>query len=433
MNVSKVGLVASSEFQQAVRTRAFVIGLLLMPVLMGGIMFLQRRAMAQVDTETRVFAVVDLSGKVFDALARVAAENNAAAASGKGGPSFVPVRIDATERSADQHRVDLSARVMSRELFAFVEIGESVLSTDGSAQGALVYYSNHPTYSALPRWIEGAITRIVQAERFRAAGVDPVVVSKLVRPVKATERGLFVRDGTGELKLADTVDAIRAIGIPAGLMFLVFISVMTATPQLMTTVLEEKMSRISEVMLGSLSPMEFMLGKLVGASGVTLVFAVTYLAGAMAVAVTQGYGDVITPRLVIWFVVFLCLAVLLFGSFYGAIGAACSDLKDAQNLMTPVVIMIVIPIATWMTVARAPDSPFSVAVSLFPPATPFLMLLRLFVHPAPPAWQVGLSVVLTSATTLGLVWAAGKIFRAGLLMQGKSASFRDLATWVRAK
>jgi ABC-2 type transport system permease protein len=216
-------------------------------------------------------------------------------------------------------------------------------------------------------------------------------------------------------------------------MFLVFISVMTATPQLMTTVLEEKMSRISEVMLGSLSPMEFMLGKLVGASGVTLVFAVTYLAGAMAVAVTQGYGDVITPRLVIWFVVFLCLAVLLFGSFYGAIGAACSDLKDAQNLMTPVVIMIVIPIATWMTVARAPDSPFSVAVSLFPPATPFLMLLRLFVHPAPPAWQVGLSVVLTSATTLGLVWAAGKIFRAGLLMQGKSASFRDLATWVRAK
>ncbi|MCX6545709.1 MAG: ABC transporter permease [Acidobacteria bacterium] len=433
MNFSKVGLVASSEFQMAVRTRAFVVGLLLMPVLMGGIMFLQRRAMAQVDTETRAFAVVDRSGKVFDALERVASEYNAAAAAGKGGPTFIPLRAEMGSRSVEQIRVDLSARVMSRELFAFVEIGESILASDGSAQGALAYYSNHPTYTTLPRWIESAVTRIVQAERMKMAGVDPVVVSKLVRPVKATERGLFVRDAAGQLKQADTVDAIRTFAIPAGLMFLVLVSVMTATPQLLTTVLEEKMSRISEVMLGSLSPSEFMLGKLVGASGVTLVFASTYLGGAMAVAVTQGYGDIITPRLVIWFVVFLSLAVLLFGSFYGAIGAACSDLKDAQNLMTPVVIIIIIPIATWLTVARAPDSLLAIALSLFPPATPFLMLLRLFLNPPPPAWQVALSLVLTSATALAFVWAAGKIFRAGLLMQGKSANFRDLAKWIRAK
>ncbi|MCX6537651.1 MAG: ABC transporter permease [Acidobacteria bacterium] len=433
MKFSKIGLVASSEFQLTVRTKAFVIGLLLMPVLMGGIMFMQRRAMDQVDTETRVFAVVDQSGKLFAALDRAASEYNATAATGRGGPSFVPIKVDAGSRSLDQIRVELSGRVTSRELFAFVEIGESILASDGSADRALGYYSNHPTYTLLPRWIEAAVTRIVQAERFRMAGVDPVVVSKLVRPVKATERGLFVRDATGQLKQADTVDVIRTFGIPAGLMFLMLISVMTATPQLMTTVLEEKMSRISEVMLGSLSPFEFMLGKLVGASGVTLVFAGTYLCGAIAVAVTQGYGDIITARLLIWFVVFLCLAVLLFGSFYGAIGAACSDLKDAQSLMTPVVIIIVIPIATWMTVARAPDSLFAVVISLVPPATPFLMLLRLFLHPAPPAWQVGLSLVLTSATALVFVWAAGKIFRTGLLMQGKSASFRDLAKWISAR
>jgi ABC-type Na+ efflux pump permease subunit len=84
-------------------------------------------------------------------------------------------------------------------------------------------------------------------------------------------------------------------------------------------------------------------------------------------------------------------------------------------------------------VLQNPASPLSVGMSLFPPASPFLMLMRLALRPAPPAWQVALSVVLTTATALVCVWAAGKIFRTGLLMQGKAPSFRELLRWVMAR
>ncbi len=130
---------------------------------------------------------------------------------------------------------------------------------------------------------------------------------------------------------------------------------------------------------------------------------------------------------------FLVLAVLLFGSLYMAVGAACSELKDAQSLMMPIVLLSVLPMLVWTAVLRNPASPLSVGMSLFPFATPFLMLMRLGLQPSPPVWQVVLSVVLTTATAILCVWAAGKIFRTGLLMQGKPPSLREMARWVVAR
>jgi ABC-type Na+ efflux pump permease subunit len=130
---------------------------------------------------------------------------------------------------------------------------------------------------------------------------------------------------------------------------------------------------------------------------------------------------------------FLFLAILLYGSLYMAVGAACSELKDAQSLMMPVMLMSMLPVFVWMTVLKNPSSPLSVGMSLFPPASPFLMLMRMALRPAPPVWQVGLSVVLTALTATVCIWGAGKIFRTGLLMQGKAPSFAELARWVMAK
>jgi ABC-2 type transport system permease protein len=101
--------------------------------------------------------------------------------------------------------------------------------------------------------------------------------------------------------------------------------------------------------------------------------------------------------------------------------------------MMPVMLLSMFPIFVWTAVLKNPASPLSVGMSLFPPATPFLMLMRLALSPAPPAWQVLLSVVLTTLTAIFCVWAAGKIFRTGLLMQGKAPGFTELARWVVAK
>jgi ABC-type Na+ efflux pump permease subunit len=132
-----------------------------------------------------------------------------------------------------------------------------------------------------------------------------------------------------------------------------------------------------------------------------------------------------------WFVLFLLMGVLIFGSIFIAIGAACNDLKDSQNMMTPVMLFMMVPIFTWGAVLRAPDSTLALGLSLLPTAAPFLMLLRIAIQPGPPMWQVLLSVTLTALATAGAVWAAGRIFRTGILMQGKSASVREMVRWIR--
>ena len=119
-------------------------------------------------------------------------------------------------------------------------------------------------------------------------------------------------------------------------------------------------------------------------------------------------ADAVTPAMMGWFILYLVMAVLLFGAIFIAIGAACNDLKDSQNMMTPALIFLMVPVFTWAAILRAPDSPLSMALSLFPTATPFLMLLRIALQPGPPLWQVLLSVALMGATTIFVVWAAGR-------------------------
>jgi ABC-type Na+ efflux pump permease subunit len=216
-------------------------------------------------------------------------------------------------------------------------------------------------------------------------------------------------------------------------MFILFLVVMATAPQLLNSVLEEKMSKISEVLLGSVSPFELMMGKLVGNLGIAVVLATIYVGGAYGLAAYYGYANVLSPGILAAFVLFLFLAILINGSMYMAVGAACSELKDAQSLMMPVMILSTFPIYIWFAVIQSPSSPLSVGMSLFPFATPYLMLMRMTLTPAPPAWQVALSVVLTTLTSIACVWAAAKIFRTGLLMQGKAPTFRELARWVMAR
>ncbi len=157
------------------------------------------------------------------------------------------------------------------------------------------------------------------------------------------------------------------------------------------------------------------------------------MGGGYAVAAYYGYADVVSTSLLVALGVFLVLAIMLYGSLYMAVGAACNELKDAQSLMMPVMLLSMFPTFVWFAVLKSPSSPLAVGLALFPPASPFLMLMRMALRPEPPYWQVGLSIVLCTLTSLFCVWAAAKIFRTGLLMQGKAPSFRELARWVVAR
>jgi ABC-type Na+ efflux pump permease subunit len=185
--------------------------------------------------------------------------------------------------------------------------------------------------------------------------------------------------------------------------------------------------------MGSVTPFELMMGKLLGSVGVSVLLAVIYIAGGLAVAQYWGsYASAVTLPILLWFGLFLLLAVLIFGSLFVAIGAACNDLKDSQGMMTPVMILVMLPVFTASAVLRAPDGMFAIVLSMIPTAAPFIMMLRISLQPGPPAWQIAVSVGLMLATVLLVVWASAKIFRTGLLMQGKSATVGEMLRWVRA-
>jgi ABC-2 type transport system permease protein len=430
----KVLTIAASEFQTAVRAKGFWIGILFMPVLFGGALQLQKVVDRQVDARPRTIAVVDDTGELAPALqVAVDAWNRGERDQGPavaGGPQFRVETVAPGDREREALRLELSERVRREELFAFAELPADLLAPATTAR--IRYYSAAPAYGELPGWLHRSVMKEVITRRFADADVSPMVVHNLIRPLGMEELGLLDRSRDGRIQPAQTVDKVRTIGVPVTFMFVLFIIVMTTTPQLLNSVLEEKMSRISEVLLGSVTPFQLMLGKLVASTSVSAVLTIVYLTGAAFAAQRWGYLDAIDPRMLVWFVIFLLMAVTLYGSLFIAIGSACSDLKDAQNLMTPAMMLIMIPALMWPAITRAPQSMLSVGASLFPPATPFLMLLRLALEERPPAWQVGLSVLLTLLTTMLIVWAAGKIVRTGLLMQGKGVGFRELVRWVRA-
>jgi ABC-2 type transport system permease protein len=451
MRWRKVGVVASTEFNSAVRTKAFIISVLFLPLIMVGSIVIQTTVARRTDTTPRTFAVIDRTGELYPGIVKSAEAYNATI-QGKDGkverPAFRPQEVEPGDRPEGELLLGLSDRVRKGELFAFAVIAADALEPAipgkaGTGEAQIRYYSNTPNDDDLATWLTGTVNALVREHRLEAAGIEPQKVAALSMPLGMRNLTLVDRTtgpaaggpaaASGGVGEAREVDPIRSALVPAALMFVVFMIVMTTTPQLLQSVIEEKMSRISEVLLGSITPFELMLGKLLGNVGVALVLAALYVGGAYAVAGHFGYADAVPPYLIAVTALFIVLAVVLFGSLYLALGSACSELKDAQSLMMPVMLLSMFPIFVWVAVLRQPNSPLAVGMSLFPPATPYLMLLRMALQPPPPLWQVGLSIVLTLVTVLACVWAAGKIFRVGLLMQGKAPGFAQLARWVFAR
>ena len=222
--------------------------------------------------------------------------------------------------------------------------------------------------------------------------------------------------------------------MPMAFMFLMWISTFTAGQYLLTTTIEEKSSRVMEVVLSAVSPMQLMTGKIIGQMGVGLTLLTVYGAlGTGSLAIFKMMHLLDWSNLVI-LVAFFLIAFFLVASMMAAIGSAVTDLREAQSLMTPVMLVLMMPMMLWLPISRNPNGMFATICSFVPPISPFVMVLRI---PAAagsvpvPAWQIGLSLVIGIASVVGAVWAAAKIFRVGVLMYGKPPNFTTLIKWIR--
>jgi ABC-2 type transport system permease protein len=445
-DLRKIWTVASTEFSSAIRARSFIIGVLLMPVTVGASMVLQFAIAGKVDTRPRTIALIDGTGALAPSLERAAQTYNAKSVDAQGKVVQPRITVELVKSKSGEEveparKLELSDRIRRGELDAFVVIPPRAIevpASKASAPPVLEFHSDNPNDDLLLKWLLATASGEVRSRRLRAEGIDQAVADRIDQPLSIENLGLFERDfSAGALTLAvkpaQKINVIRTIVVPAVMMFAMFFVILATTPQLLNSVLEEKISKISEVLLGSVTPFELMMGKLLGNTAFGVLLAILYLACGYGGAAYYGYADFVSPALLAALAVFLLVAILLYGSLYMSVGAACNELKDAQTLMMPVMMVSMFPTFVWLAVLKSPSSPLAVGLTLFPPATPFLMLMRLALRPAPPAWQVGLSIVLATLTAFFCVWAAAKIFRIGLLMQGKAPTFRELARWVAAK
>jgi ABC-2 type transport system permease protein len=450
----KMLTIARREYNAAVRTKAFLISLFLMPLLMGGGFLVQLVLQDQVDIREKRFAVVDRTDgeRLIATLSAAAAERNAKQifdpeTGEQNKPAFVIDKVSAsadTPEAIEQQRFDLSERVRRGEIFGFLDIGEQVFEYSSGPDGSTAspvderrdrtqirYQSNSPTYNDFQNWARPILEHVIQESRFQAAGLSSPVVRSVLQPVVLVTKGLSEKDVvSGEIQEAKDENAAASILAPAALMMLMFMLLFVGGTPALQGVVEEKMQRIAEMVLGSVRPFELMMGKLLGLMAVSLTLAALYLGGAYALAHHYDFTGLISPRVLAWFIAYLVVGVVMYGALFIAVGAACSDLRDTQTMLWPVMLIAMVPLFVWINVAREPTSTFASVASLIPTATPMLMMVRVAVPPGVGWWEPVLGLILMLITTVVFVYAAGRVFRVGLLMQGKGASFRDMARWV---
>jgi ABC-2 type transport system permease protein len=225
--------------------------------------------------------------------------------------------------------------------------------------------------------------------------------------------------------------------LPLMLMMMIYMTVIIYGVAVMRSVIEEKTSRVVEVLLSSVSSMQLMAGKILGVGAVGLTQVVIWAtAGAvigspMIVAAKSMMKDVHLPAaVIIAFPTFFVLGYLLYSTMYAAVGAMVNSDEEAQQMQWPVLAPLVSCAVFASMVIRTPNSPFAQALSIFPLTSPIIMFVRITVA-TPPAWQIALSLTLLIATIYGMVSLCSRIYRVGILMYGKRPTLPEILKWIK--
>ncbi|MFY9342306.1 MAG: ABC transporter permease [Planctomycetota bacterium] len=343
--------------------------------------------------------------------------------------------LGVTGNDPEQVRAVLNPRLQSGELFAYVILGKEPLrSLDG-----FEYVSNNLTDGSLRGTYEAALTRLIQNDRIRDKGIAKDVAQHIQQRVSLLKKQIDSATGaTTDVKDENVADKWA----PVGFVYFLFIAIMSITSLLLTNTIEEKSNRIIEVLLSSVSPGQLMHGKILGIAGTGLTIVLTWvLFGVLAAAIAPHFlGDtggglkvvfaaLKNSKYLVAFVFYFLAGYMLYAAVLVSLGAACNSLKEAQNLMQPVMMMLFIPLIAMVFVTQEPNGAVARVLSFIPPFTPFTMMNR--AGGPPELWEY----VATSALLLVSIWltfkAAGKIFRVGVLMTGKPPKLKEILGWLR--
>jgi ABC-2 type transport system permease protein len=430
----KVLLLAAREYKAAVHTKGFVLGLLLAPVVMSGGFIAMGLMKDRVDIDDKRVAVIDQSGLLAGAIVEAADRRNSEEifdpdTGEQVRPAYIIEVIPPAGGDPEAVRLELSDRVRRGDLHAFLDIDADVLHPP--PEGArIAYHAENSLIDEVRRWISWPINNRLRKLRLGDAGIEEGEVPDLFSWAQIEGMGLFSRDDAGLVREARRSNELMAFAVPFALMMIMFMLAMMGAAPLLSAVMEEKAQRIAEVLLGSVTPFQFMLGKVVGGAGISLTGAAVYIAGGIMAIQRMGYSDFIPYHILPWFFAFLILNIVMMGTIFAALGSACRDAKDAQSVSFTAMLPLMIPMFLMIPVIREPAGTFATGVSMVPIFTPAVMVVRLSATATIPLWQpvVGLGLVLAFTTLV--VWAGGRIFRVGILLQGQPPRLGAILRWA---
>lgn len=435
--MKKILVLVKREYKAAVRTKGFIISIILVPVMMGGSLLAFALLQNKVDTKDKNIVILDESGVLGESILETANfrnENQIFDETGeKNKPAYFIELIKPDIYNLDQQKLELSNKVRSRELHSFVHIGPDVVHPVDDQEGSRIYYfSENSSLDNVRGWIAGPIGNRLRELRVERFNLSQEALKDLFyyNPVEAMSL-ISVDAKTGNVKQARSTNELEAIILPYIMMMMMFMMLMMAAVPLLSAVMEEKGDRIAEVLLGTITPFQFMMGKIVGGIAVSLTTSAIYIIGGIITAFFLKVSpDRIPFHLIPWFFAFMILAIIMVGSAMAALGSACNDAKDAQAMQFPAMIPLIIPMFVIFVMIQNPMSNFAIWMSLFPPFTPMLMLIRMATSVTIPLWQPILGMVLVLLYSLLSVWAGGRIFRSAILLQGKKPKLGTMIKYI---
>lgn len=417
-------IVARQEYLLRVRTRAFLIGTLLVPVFMAGLFILPGLFMTMnVGKPTRL-AVVDETGVLLDPLQAALRDTT------KTGERLYTLVAEAgAGRGREELEKDLGARVAAGEYGGFFIIPGDVLEG-----GDVTFYAENVSDFRKMEGFDGAVDAAVREVRISRTNLSPEIVREVLQNVKFET---FKVGKTGEARK----DSGTTFGLAYAVGFIFYISLLGFGMMMLRAALEEKTSRSAELMVATVRPSALMGGKilglgLVGLTQIAVWALLVWIIGNSASGMLgAGGGEIlgqigISSPLMVFFVIYFVLGFLFYSALFGAAGAMVNSDTEAQQVQTPIMLPIIFALMLMFIAIRDPGNTVARVASMIPFFSPIVMMVRITVL-MPPLWEIGLSLLILLASIWGVMWAAGRIFRVGLLMYGKRPDLPELMKWIR--
>ena len=437
--------VVKREYVQRVRTKFFVIATILGPVMMAGFTIVPALMFSiRAGGPTRL-AIVDQTGKMYERVTREIMSGrdrhrDSSATQQLGASdrkeqinragrlirgSFTVEEVHLGNRSLEEVTKDLEARILSRDLDGYLVLPPNLLR-DGQPE----FRARNAADLFTKDTLKDAISDAVRGQRLVDAGIDEKAVTKASEAVELKT----IEAGGKESKSEASFFLVFGMGL------LIYMSVLLYGQFVLGAVIEEKETRIAEILFSSMRSFPLMMGKLIGVSLVALtqlgIWALAFLAFSVwGVTWLAGHGVDITlphvaPILFLYLAVYFLMGYFIYATVYAVVGSMVTTTQEGGQVALPVVLMLVAGFYLSFNIIRSPSSSLAFWASMFPFFAPITMLVRI-VTETPPLWQILLSLGIGIATIVGLVWLASRIYRIGMLMTGKKASIPEVWRWVR--